>query len=390
MPHLPQPEDSNPVKTPLEKRKQWLLIFLMVIVIAAMASATWWYFNSRNVQSTDDAYVMGNQVTISSQVNGSVVSVNYTNTDLVQQGDVLVNLDDTDANLNFKKVKNKLAETVRKTKQIYVNDAQYNANIAQAKIAYQQAQADYQRRTQLMGAGAVSKEDLQHARNAVSSSKAALDVAIEQYRSNRILIQNSTLEQQPAILLAAEQMREAWLALQRTKIRSPVTGYVAQRNVQVGETLSAGQALLSIVPADQLWIDANFKETQLSGVRIGQKVSVVSDLYGSNVVFDGVVEGINMGTGGAFSVLPAQNATGNWIKVVQRLPVRITLNAEQLKAYPLRIGLSTTVTLRENSTNGPILSTTQRQKPAYQSQALVLDTATIDGEILTIIKANAM
>lgn len=389
MPHLPQP-DSNPVKTPLEKRKQWLLIFLMVIVIAAMASATWWYFNSRNVQSTDDAYVMGNQVTISSQVNGSVVSVNYTNTDLVQQGDVLVNLDDTDANLNFKKVKNKLAETVRKTKQIYVNDAQYNANIAQAKIAYQQAQADYQRRTQLMGAGAFSKEDLQHARNAVSSSKAALDVAIEQYRSNRSLIQNSTLEQQPAILLAAEQMREAWLALQRTKIRSPVTGYVAQRNVQVGETLSAGQALLSIVPADQLWIDANFKETQLSGMRIGQKVSVVSDLYGSNVVFDGVVEGINMGTGGAFSVLPAQNATGNWIKVVQRLPVRITLDAEQLKAYPLRIGLSTTVTLRENNTNGPALSTTQRQKPAYQSQALVLDTSSIDQEIQDIIKANAM
>lgn len=389
MPHLPQP-DSNPVKTPLEKRKQWLLIFLMVIVIAAMASATWWYFNSRNVQSTDDAYVMGNQVTISSQVNGSVVSVNYTNTDLVQQGDVLVNLDDTDANLNFKKVKNKLAETVRKTKQIYVNDAQYNANIAQAKIAYQQAQADYQRRTQLMGAGAFSKEDLQHARNAVSNSKAALDVAIEQYRSNRTLIQNSTLEQQPAILLAAEQMREAWLALQRTKIRSPVTGYVAQRNVQVGETLSAGQALLSIVPADQLWIDANFKETQLSGVRIGQKVSVVSDLYGSNVVFDGVVEGINMGTGGAFSVLPAQNATGNWIKVVQRLPVRITLDAEQLKAYPLRIGLSTTVTLRENNTNGPALSTTQRQKPAYQSQALVLDTSSIDQEIQDIIKANAM
>ncbi|MBC3231527.1 EmrA/EmrK family multidrug efflux transporter periplasmic adaptor subunit [Serratia fonticola] len=389
MPHLPQP-DSNPVKTPLEKRKQWLLIFLMVIVIAAMASATWWYFNSRNVQSTDDAYVMGNQVAISSQVNGSVVSVNYTNTDLVQQGDVLVNLDDTDANLNFKKVKNKLAETVRKTKQIYVNDAQYNANIAQAKIAYQQAQADYQRRTQLMGAGAFSKEDLQHARNAVSSSKAALDVAIEQYRSNRTLIQNSTLEQQPAILLAAEQMREAWLALQRTKIRSPVTGYVAQRNVQVGETLSAGQALLSIVPADQLWIDANFKETQLSGVRIGQKVSVVSDLYGSNVVFDGVVEGINMGTGGAFSVLPAQNATGNWIKVVQRLPVRITLDAEQLKAYPLRIGLSTTVTLRENNTNGPALSTTQRQKPAYQSQALVLDTSSIDQEIQDIIKANAM
>lgn len=385
-----QQTDIHNVKTPLQKRKQMLFIFFIIIAIAAGASAAWWYFNLRNVQSTDDAYVMGNQVAISSQVAGSVISVNYVGTDLVNKGDVLVTLDDTDAKINFKKASNNLAETVRKIKQMYIADDQYSANIQQAKIAYQQALSDYQRRSQLQGAAAISKEDLQHAKNAVNSSKAALDVAVQEYRGNRALIQGTTLEKQPEILQAAESMREAWVALQRTQVRSPVTGYLAERNVQVGETLSPGQSLMSIIPADQMWINANFKETQLNGVRIGQKVSVVTDLYGSDVVFDGRVDGINMGTGGAFSVLPAQNATGNWIKVVQRLPVRITLEQEQLKAHPLRIGLSTTVTLRETNTQGEVLATTQRQTPAYHSNALVVDTASVDNEILGIIKANAM
>lgn len=385
-----QQTDASNATSQLKKRKKMLAIFFTAVVMAAGASSAYWYLNLRDVQSTDDAYVMGNQIAVSSQVAGSVISVNYTNTDLVHQGDVLVTLDNTDATISFNKAKNNLAETVRKIKQMYIADDQYNASIQQAKIAFQQAQADYQRRTQLQGAAAISKEDLQHARNAVNSSKAALDVAIQAYRGNRALIQNTTLDKQPEILQASESLREAWIALQRTKVRSPVTGYLAQRNVQVGETLSPGQSLMSIVPASQVWIDANFKETQLSGVKIGQKVSVVTDLYGSDVVFDGTVEGINMGTGGAFSVLPAQNATGNWIKVVQRLPVRIALEPEQVKAHPLRIGLSTTVTLRELNTQGQALATTQRKTPAYHSSALVIDTASIDSEILGIINANAM
>lgn len=381
--------DENITGKQIQKRKKMLLIFAAIMVIAAGSSTAWWYFDLRNVQSTDDAYVKGNQIAVSSLVAGSVISINYTDTDLVRQGDILVTLDDTDARINFNKAANNLANTVRKIKQMYIADDQYNANVQEAKIAYQQALADYQRRSRLQGAAAISRENMQHAKDAVDSSKAALDVAVQAYRGNRVLIQNTALEKQPEVLMAAESMREAWVALQRTKVRSPVTGYLAQRNVQVGETIGSGQALMSIVPAEQVWINANFKETQLKGVKIGQKVSIVTD-YGSDVVFNGQVDGINMGTGSAFSVLPAQNATGNWIKVVQRLPVRITLDAEQIKAYPLRIGLSTTVRLHETRSQGEALATTQRKTPAYASNALVIDTTPVDNEILNIIKANAM
>ena len=372
----------------IQKRKKMLFFFSAVIVIIAITSTAWWYVDLRDVQSTDDAYVKGNQIGISSMVAGSVIRVNYIDTDLVRKGDVLVTLDDTDADISFKKATNNLIQVVRKINQMFIADDQYNARIKEAKIANQQSLADYQRLSRL--AGAISREDLQHAKNALDSSKAALDVAVQVFRGNRALIQETALEKQPEVVIAAESLREAWVALQRTKVRSPVTGYVAQRNVQVGETIGSGQALMSIIPAEQVWIDANFKETQLSGVAIGQKVSIVTDFYGRDVVFDGKVDGINMGTGSAFSVLPAQNATGNWIKVVQRLPVRIMLDAEQVKAYPLRIGLSATVTLRKTSERGKSLATTQNQTPAYESDALVIDTTPIDNKIRNIIKANAI
>jgi len=384
-----QQADAHNETTQIQKRKKMLFIFAAVVVIVAGASAAWWYFNLRDVQSTDDAYVAGNQIAISSQVAGSVISVNYIDTDLVHQGDVLVTLDNTNALINVKKAKHNLATVVKKIMQLYVADDLYSASIQEARVNYQQAQSDYQRRVRLGSAAAISQENLQHAKDAVVSSKAALDVAVQNWRSNRVMIQGTSLEKQPEVLQASDAVREAWIALQRTQIRSPVSGYIAQRNVQVGETLSAGQALMSIVPAEQMWINANFKETQLSGVSIGQKVSVVTDFYGSDVVFDGTVDGITMGTGGAFSVLPAQNATGNWIKVVQRLPVRILLDAEQVKAHPLRIGLSTNVTLRETGSRGETLATAQRNTPAYHSTALVIDTASIDKEILAIIKTNA-
>lgn len=381
--------DNSSREAQVQKRKKMLLIFALLLVLIGGAGATWWYFNLRGVQSTDDAYVAGNQVEISSQVVGSVISVNYTDTDLVHKGDILVVLDDTDALFNLKKAKHSLATLVKKIVQLYVADDLNSARIQQARITYQQAQDDYQRRLKLSNVAAISTENLQHARDAVISSKAALDVAVQNWRSNRVMIEGVPLEKQPEILQASDSVREAWVALQRTKIKSPVDGYIAQRNVQVGETLSAGQALMSVIPAEQMWVNANFKETQLSGVKIGQKVSVVTDFYGSDVVFDGTVDGITMGTGGAFSVLPAQNATGNWIKVIQRLPVRITLDPEQVKAWPLRVGLSTNVTLRETHTGGESLATTQPKTPAFHSTALVVDTADIDKEIQAIINANA-
>lgn len=263
----------------IQKRKKMLLFFSTILVIIASASTVWWYFNLRDVQSTDDAYVKGNQIGASSMVAGSVIRINYIDTDLVRKGDTLVILDDTDANITFKKATKNLIQVVRKIIHLFIADGQDNARIQEVKIAYQQSLTDYQRLSRL--AGAISREDLQHAKNALDSSKAALDVAVQAFRGNRALILETSLEKQPEVVIAAESMREAWVALQRTRVLSPVTGYVAQRNVQVGETIGSGQALMSIIPTEQVWINANFKETQFSGVAIGQKVSVVTDFYGA-------------------------------------------------------------------------------------------------------------
>lgn len=383
------PQQEKNITTLRQKtRKKIMFIFCLVFIIAAVASGCWLYL-FRAVQSTDDAYIMGNKIAISSQVAGSVISVHYKETDRVLKGDVLVTLDDTDARINYRKAIHNLADSVRKIKQLYINDDQYAAAVRKSNIVYQQTLADFQRRKSLAGVAAISKEELQHARNAVIESEAALDVAREALRSNHALIAGTVLEKHPEILQAADSVREAWISLQRTRVVSPVTGYVAQRNVQVGETLTSGQSVLSVVPADDMWVEANFKETQLSGIKIGQDVSVVTDLYGSKVMFNGKVEGISMGTGSAFSILPAQNATGNWIKVVQRLPVRIRLDPQQVNAHPLRIGLSTTVTLHETHTGGESLATAQRISPAWHSDALVIDTTSIDNDILAIIQANA-
>ena len=211
------------------------------------------------------------------------------------------------------------------------------------KTALSQAQTDLNRRIPLGAANLIGREELQHARDTVASAQAELDVAIQQYNANQAIVLGTKLEQQPAVLQAATEVRNAWLALQRTKIVSPISGYVSRRSVQPGAQISSTTPLMAVVPATNLWIDANFKETQLAHMRIGQPATVISDIYGDDVKYTGKVVGLDMGTGSAFSLLPAQNATGNWIKVVQRLPVRIELDEKQLAEHPLRIGLSTLV-----------------------------------------------
>lgn len=236
---------------------------------------------------------------------------------------------------------------------------------------------------------AIGREDVQHARDAVASARASLEVAKQQYQANRAMILDTPLEQQPGVQQAATDLRDAWLALQRTRIFSPVDGYISRRSVQVGARITPSSALMAVVPAHHLWVDANFKETQLANMRIGQPVTVVSDIYGDDVVYQGKAVGLDMGTGSAFSLLPAQNSTGNWIKVVQRLPVRIELDAQQLAGHPLRIGLSTLVKVDTANVEGKVLSDAPRSAPAYQSDALTLDLAPVNTLIDTIIRANA-
>ncbi|ACR70244.1 multidrug export protein EmrA [Edwardsiella ictaluri] len=380
-----QPAPNNKKK----QRKTWMLGMTSVFILIAAAYLVYWFIVLRYHQETDDAYVTGNRVQINAQVSGSVTRVNFEGTDLVRAGDTLVTLDKTDAQQAYERAKTALANSVRQTHQLMVNAKQYQANIAVSQVALSKASNDYQRRLALSRSGAIGREELQHAQDAMESARAALDVAIQQYNANQALILNTPLEKQPVVLQAAAQVRDAWLALERTQIRSPVTGYVSQRSVQVGAQISPNTPLMAIVPASQMWVDANFKETQLANMRIGQPATVVSDMYGDGVVFKGKVAGLDMGTGSAFSLLPAQNATGNWIKVVQRLPVRIELDPQQLAQYPLRIGLSTLVTVDTADIRGEVLAQQVRKTPAYQSNVLTLDLAPVNREIAGIIQANA-
>ncbi|ERK14403.1 Membrane fusion component of tripartite multidrug resistance system [Serratia fonticola AU-P3(3)] len=371
------------------QRKFWLLLLTFIFVIIGVAYLVYWFLVLRHHQETDDAYVAGNQVQIMAQVSGSVNSVTFDNTDFVRKGDVLLTLDPTDAEQAFERAKTALANSVRQTHQLVINGKQYQANIALRKSELSKVENDLKRRIVLGNADAIGREELQHARDAVDNAKAALEVAVQQYNANQAMVLNTPLDKQPAVLQAAAQMRDAWMALQRTRIVSPITGFVSRRSVQVGAQISPGMPLMAIVAPDHVWVDANFKETQIANMRIGQEATVVSDLYGSDVVFKGKVVGIDMGTGSAFSLLPAQNATGNWIKVVQRLPVRIELDAQQVAEHPLRIGLSTLVKVDTTNLDGLVLSDTVRQKPLFETNALTLDLAPVNQMIADVIHANA-
>lgn len=380
---------QQPVNNKKGKRTRILLILTLLFIIIAVAYGIYWFLVLRHHEETDDAYVAGNQVQIMAQVSGSVTKVWVDNTDFVKKGDVLVTLDPTDAQQAFEKAQTALASSVRQTRQMMINSKQYQANIEVKKTALAQAQSDLNRRVPLGTANLIGREELQHARDAVTSAQAQLDVAVQQYNANQAMILGTRLEDQPAVQQAAAEVRNAWLALQRTKIVSPMTGYVSRRAVQPGAQIGVTTPLMAVVPASGLWVDANFKETQLAHMRIGQTATVVSDIYGDDVTYTGKVVGLDMGTGSAFSLLPAQNATGNWIKVVQRLPVRIELDANQLTQHPLRIGLSTLVTVDTSNSDGQMLASQARTTPAYESNAREIGLEPVNILINDIVQANA-
>ncbi|PHM37678.1 multidrug efflux MFS transporter periplasmic adaptor subunit EmrA [Xenorhabdus innexi] len=385
------PTSSHPKKNKESKkryRSKALILTCLFFLIIGVIYAIYWYIFSRHYQETDNAYVTGNQIQIMPQIAGSVTTVYFDNTDFVKSGSVLVQLDPKDAELALTKAQNALAITVRNTQQQIVDSEKYQAIIAQKKIALRKAQHDFDRRKILGNREAIGKEELQHAYETVALAQADLKVAIEQYNSNQAVILHTPLEKQPAVEKAASDVRDAWLNLQRTKIVSPVDGYVSRRNVQVGSRINTGTPLMAIVPATDMWIEANFKETQLAAMRIGQPAKIITDFYGDSIVYTGKVVGLDMGTGSAFSLLPAQNASGNWIKVVQRLPVRIEIDPKDLINHPLRIGLSTKTTVDTADTNGTALSTTKRINPAYHTNALTIDMSPANKIVTDIINSN--
>ena len=345
------------------KRKTALLTLAALFAAAGLAYGGWWATYGRYHEGTDDAYVAGNLVTLSSQVAGTVLAVQADDTDYVQAGEPLVALDPIDAQVALAKAEAELAQTAREVRTLFVATGALKANIAERRVALARAEKDLARREALLPQQAVSLEETQHAREAVAAARAALSAAEEQLATQESQIEGTGVADHPRVLAAAARFREAWITAKRASVPAPVSGFIAKRSVQVGSRIAAGAPLLSIVPLDALWVDANFKEVQLRRLHIGQAVKLTADLYGSQVEYDGKVVGMSAGTGAAFALLPAQNATGNWIKVVQRVPVRIALDPAQLKAHPLRIGLSMQVEVDTRDQSGPLLASA-RQNPA--------------------------
>ncbi|SAK52189.1 multidrug resistance protein A [Caballeronia temeraria] len=360
--------DSAADAKPRTKRTLLLSLLAASIAIGGAGWGGYYYTTGRYFESTDDAYVSGNLVQLTPEVSGTVVAVNADDTQIVRQGEPVVTLDAADAKVALSNAEANLAQTVRQVSSLYVNNAYYAATVAQRQSDLTRAQSDLKRRMAIAETGAVSGEDIAHARDAVSAAQAALDAGRQQSEANHALTDRTSIERHPNVHAAAAKVRDAWLDNARNTLPAPVTGYVARRSVQVGQRVAPGAPLMAIVPLDGVWVDANFKEVQLAHMRIGQPVTLTADAYGSKVKYHGHVEGFSAGTGAAFAVLPAQNATGNWIKVVQRLPVRIRLDQRELDAHPLRIGLSMDVDVETRDTSGTQLgaaSTTSYRTDVY-------------------------
>jgi len=362
---------STDTTQPNEKKRKALLAGITLVFIAAgVAYAAYYQIVLSKVQETDNAYVGGNLVNLSSQVTGNVTEIRADETQMVQAGAPLIQLDAADADIALQLADARLGAAVRQQRQRYADVAQYDATIAQRKLQLKNAEDDLARRKPLAADHTVSGEEVEHARQAVDDARAAIAVAVKQEEAAKAGVSGVGVAQHPAVQAAKADYVQAWLAARRNTILAPVSGYVAKRSVQIGARATPGTSLMAIVPLDQLWVDANFKESELKHIRVGQPAKVEADMYGGKVEFHGRVVGLSAGTGSAFSLLPAQNASGNWIKVVQRLPVRIALDPKELKEHPLRIGLSTTVSVDISKTDGPVLGAAMPSAPVYTTQAL--------------------
>lgn len=384
-----QTDTQNSSNNKSQQRKKGLSIFILLLLLISIGSAAYWYFFIKGFEETEDAYVSGNQVMVSAQVAGNISKINVDNMDPIQAGDVLLELDDTNAKLSFEQAKSNLANAVRQVSQLNYTVKQLKSAVRANEITLAQAQGNLNRRVQLVKDGAIDKESFQHAKEAVELAKANLITSQNQLGANQALLLDGPLSEQPQIQSAVSNLKQAWLNLERTKIRSPIKGYVARRNAQVGQAVSVGGALMAVVTTDQMWLDANFKETQLTHMRIGQPVKIHFDLYGKDKTFNGKVVGIEMGTGSAFSLLPTQNATGNWIKVVQRVPVRIQLDPQQLAENPLRIGLSATVKVNISDSQGETLRNQAPSTTLYSTNVLQYDESAVNNLIESIIRDNS-
>ncbi|WP_130926463.1 MULTISPECIES: HlyD family efflux transporter periplasmic adaptor subunit [Pseudomonas] len=384
-----QAQDNTPDTGNPRKRKVMLLALAVVVLLAIAGVWAYHEFIGRFNESTDDAYVNGNVVEITPLVTGTVVSIGADDGDLVQEGQVLVNFDPNDAEVGLQSAKAKLARTVRQVRGLYSNVDGMKAQVNAQQAEVQKAQDNYNRRKNLAQGGAISQEELSHARDDLTSAQNALANAKQQLKTTSALVDDTVVSSHPDVMSAAADLRQAYLTNARSTLIAPVTGYVAKRTVQLGQRVQPGTALMAVIPLDQLWIDANFKETQLRDMRIGQPVDIEADIYGGDVKYSGTVDSLGAGTGSAFALLPAQNATGNWIKIVQRVPVRIHINAEELAKHPLRVGLSTNVEVNLHDQSGPVLAQQPPQKASFSTNVYDRQLAEADAMIAQLIHDNS-
>ena len=369
-------------------RSKILWIIAAVFLVLGALWWVWWLLVLSVRESTDDAYVDGDKVIISSQVPGTVVAIAAENTQLVNAGQVLVQLDPTDSASQLDRAGSALAQAVRQVRQQAATAAQYGALIQTRQRELARAQVDLERREPLLAEQAIAPEEIRHARDNVELARAALQQALRQSYAAKALVEGADVADNPAVLQARASYVDAWISTRRNAILAPVTGYVAERSVQLGQRIAPGQSLLTVVPLHALWVDANFKEVQLRNLRIGQPATIKSDLYGGDAIFNGRVIGMAAGTGAAFSLLPAQNASGNWIKVVQRVPVRIEIDANDLKKFPLRIGLSTTVKVDTHDHAGSVLAAAPSTRPMADTNVYTRDMAQGAAAADVIIASN--
>ena len=397
---VPPPPPEAPAAR--SRRKVALISVTTVVLLAGIAYGVYYMLYLNHFESTDNAYVQGNVVQVTPQVAGTVVGINADDTDFVKAGQSLVKLDRADAQVGLDQAEAQLAQAVREERTLYANNGTLKAQIAareadleRARSEVQRAQDDVTRRQPLLQSGAVGKEEFNHvtaslsvAKSAVAAAQSAADAAREQLASNQSLTEGISVEQSPNVLRAASRVREAYLALSRTELAAPVDGYVARRSVQLGQRVQAGSPLLSVIPLEDVWVDANFKEGQLRNLRIGQPATLEADVYGKKVEYHGHIEGMGAGTGSAFSLLPAQNATGNWIKIVQRVPVRVALDEKEVIAHPLRVGLSMDVKVDVSDEKGEVLASPTQHPSRAQTSVFDHSNEQADLEVKKIISAN--
>ncbi|WP_205963022.1 efflux RND transporter periplasmic adaptor subunit [Psychromonas sp. SA13A] len=381
---------STMANDPVKKSKRKTSFFILFIVLVVIA-ATWFFYYevyAKYSEETNDAYVNGDLVVISPQISGTVSKVVVDQGDYVEKGQILISLDSNDTQIALQAAEAKLANSVREVRSLYATADNAKASLEATKVEYNQAISDYKRRQKLAKSGAISQEDLNHYKDLVETTKSQYLASQQALKMAVSLVDNTVLKTHPAIKSAVANLRQVYLNNLRADIVAPISGYVAKRAVQLGSQVQPGTQMMVIVPLHQVWVDANFKESQMRDMRIGQAVILTSDLYGKEVEYKGEIESLGIGTGSAFSLLPAQNASGNWIKIVQRLPVKIRLQKDNLAQYPLRIGLSMLAKVDIEDSSGALLSESPQQEARFDTDVYQNTLQEVDHLVTKILHEN--